>query len=212
MTAARTIASPSDGRENPKFKLRKDQETAKELLDRAHDILREADESYIAKNSGPRRVYPTFVLSEEKIGPSLGVGGFANVFEVKEFLLNESQQKHFRIDEDAETNGATATSAANDKGDVSANNGTKSNDERVDLSKLNEDETHYDIRHARKTMSQLVQRNGSARYAIKKFHYDLNELERTRGMIDLALEAKYLSVLWHPNISKFFVQYIRRCA
>jgi hypothetical protein len=44
--------------------------------------------------------------------------------------------------------------------------------------------------------------NGEARYAIKMLHPEtLSEFERTRGMIDLAMEAMYLSALSHPNIS-----------
>jgi hypothetical protein len=40
-----------------------------------------------------------------------------------------------------------------------------------------------------------------ARYAIKRLHWDtLNDFERVRGSIDLAMEAKYLSALSHPNI------------
>jgi hypothetical protein len=40
-----------------------------------------------------------------------------------------------------------------------------------------------------------------ARYAIKRLHGDtLNDFERVRGSIDLAMEAKYLSALSHPNI------------
>jgi hypothetical protein len=45
---------------------------------------------------------------------------------------------------------------------------------------------------------------GEARYAIKRLHWEsLNEFERTRGAIDLAMEAMYLSALSHPNISTF---------
>ena len=60
---------------------------------------------------------------------------------------------------------------------------------------------HYDVKGARQFMKEHVKRNGDARYAIKRLHKDLTQLERVRGMIDLALEAKFLSALWHPNIS-----------
>jgi hypothetical protein len=63
-----------------------------------------------------------------------------------------------------------------------------------------QDDAHYDVRIARKHMAQMVRRNGDARYAVKRLHRDLTDLERARGMIDLAIEAKYLSVIWHPNI------------
>jgi len=66
------------------------------------------------------------------------------------------------------------------------------------------DEEHYELGVARKHMQQHVRRNGrDARYAIKRLHSDLSVLERARGVIDLAIEAKLLSVLWHPNIGTF---------
>ena len=45
---------------------------------------------------------------------------------------------------------------------------------------------------------------GDARYAIKRLHRTLSEYERTRGMIDMAIEAKFLQVLWHPNIGMYW--------
>jgi len=76
-----------------------------------------------------------------------------------------------------------------------------------------EDEEHYDPGEAREYMQLNARRprrdgdddkndGGDARYAIKRLHTSLTELERTRGMIDLAIESKFLSVLWHPNIIK----------
>jgi hypothetical protein len=50
-----------------------------------------------------------------------------------------------------------------------------------------------------------VTKNGYARYALKRLHNDLTELERARGMVDLAVEAKYLSLVWHPNISTYLL-------
>lgn len=61
---------------------------------------------------------------------------------------------------------------------------------------------HYDITKARHVMSSRVFRNGKGRYALKRLHEDLTTLEKARGMVDLAVEAKYLSVVWHPNIIK----------
>jgi len=64
---------------------------------------------------------------------------------------------------------------------------------------------HYEISKARRVMSKRCMKNAvTARYAIKRLHTgDLSKLERARGMVDLAVEAKYLSVVWHPNISEF---------
>jgi hypothetical protein len=56
---------------------------------------------------------------------------------------------------------------------------------------------HYELNAARKLMKDHVMRHGEARYAIKRLKKDLTgELERARGMLDLAIEAKFLSALW----------------
>ena len=51
-------------------------------------------------------------------------------------------------------------------------------------------------------MARRCLRKGVSRYALKRLHEELTELERARGIVDLAIEAKYLSVVWHPNIIK----------
>ena len=63
-----------------------------------------------------------------------------------------------------------------------------------------QDEVHYDVKNARRYMSENAWRNGDSRYAVKRLHRDLNDLERTRATIDLAIEAKFLATVWHPNI------------
>ena len=74
------------------------------------------------------------------------------------------------------------------------------------------DDPHYDIQTARQHMAEHARRNGDARYAVKRLHRDLSELEMARGKIDLAIEAKFLSALWHSNISKFIhVKYCVFC-
>ena len=67
---------------------------------------------------------------------------------------------------------------------------------------VSDDEIHYQIVTARQHMCENARRNGNARYAVKRLHRDLVNLERARGMIDLAIEAELLSALWHPNIGK----------
>ena len=66
---------------------------------------------------------------------------------------------------------------------------------------LEEDE-FYHISEARELMAKNYIRDGDARYAVKYLHDDLKPLEEARGRIDLAIEAKYLSVISHPNIIK----------
>lgn len=51
-------------------------------------------------------------------------------------------------------------------------------------------------------MSNNDRRDGYARYAIKKIHNDLDEESTIEAIVDLALEAKFLTVLDHPHIIK----------
>lgn len=55
---------------------------------------------------------------------------------------------------------------------------------------------------ARGHMSREYRRDGDARYAIKKLHTDLDKDGTIKGIMDLALEAKFLSALDHPHIIK----------
>ena len=70
---------------------------------------------------------------------------------------------------------------------------------------ISDDDIHYQVTTARQYMCDHARRNGDARYAEKRLHRDLCDLDRARGMIDLAIEAKLLSTLWHPNIGKLLV-------
>lgn len=56
---------------------------------------------------------------------------------------------------------------------------------------------------SREFMSKNTLRDGHARYAIKRLKSKFEDNKhRTRGMMDLAIEAEYLSHLNHPNIIK----------
>lgn len=77
-------------------------------------------------------------------------------------------------------------------------------DQPADEQQQDDSHVHYEIQHARQLMKRKAHnQKGSARYALKILHGDLTKVEHTRGMIDLALEAKYLSIVWHPNISEY---------
>jgi len=65
-----------------------------------------------------------------------------------------------------------------------------------------EEEDHEDVAN-RGFMKHHCFRDGSARYAIKQLKSTLTGTKRADGAIDLAIEAKFLSVLCgHPNIIK----------
>lgn len=64
-------------------------------------------------------------------------------------------------------------------------------------------DTEFHETETRKYMATHCMRDTSARYAIKKLKQEFKEEKyRYRGMLDLAIEAEYLSHLTHPNIIK----------
>jgi serine/threonine protein kinase len=146
---------------------------ARKLLAKAAKILRDVDQAVIFKTH-PVREVPSFERSELKFGPVLGVGGFSIVKEIRKVTLR------------AQTAGKDApTSAATEQ----------HSDALVD-------DEHYDISTAREQIASRCLRDGDARYAVKFLHPELSQSENARGIVDLALEAKYLSVISHPNIIK----------
>jgi hypothetical protein len=80
--------------------------------------------------------------------------------------------------------------------------GTVDEEEDDDDAVDDDAEIHYNIKTAKSFMAANVRRNGDARYAIKRLHADLNNMEQAWGMNDLAMETKFLSSLDHPNIIK----------
>jgi serine/threonine protein kinase len=147
---------------------------AKKLLSKAARILREVDEAEIFKTY-PARELPSFERTELSFGPVLGVGGFCMVREFRKVTLR------FQTTSESSDDKAAAKAAA---------------------AVEQHDDGHYDISTAREQIASSCLRDGDARYAIKHVHSDLSKLGHARGIIDLALEAKYLSVVLHPNIIK----------
>jgi hypothetical protein len=182
------------------------EDSARQLLSRADKILADVDESYIISHRGHKqRLMPVFRPEEISLGQPLGKGGFGIVQEILKFTLDpedETDGVHEKAQENRRlliigtscSNGTTTSD--NHEGRVSTVVST-----REEMSE--NDHVHYDVRKARHWMTKHCLRKGVARYALKRLHGDLNEIERVRGMIDLAVEAKMLSVVWHPNIGTF---------
>jgi serine/threonine protein kinase len=155
---------------------------ATKLLAKAPGILKEVDDAVIFKNHAAREI-PSFEPNELKFGPILGVGGFCVVREVFEVRLKghgKGEKKRESVD-DAKVKAAVR---------------------RLGTSDEVENDEFYHISEARELMAKNYKRDGDARYAVKYLHNDLKPLEEARGRIDLAIEAKYLSVISHPNIIK----------
>ena len=155
---------------------------AKKLFAKAGKILSEVDKALIFKTH-PARQLPSFQRSELKYGPILGVGGFCVVKEIRKVTLC-AQTTTGVLSEDEAAVTAAAAAATMEKNSLLA------------------DDDHYDISTAREQISNRCLRDGDARYAVKFLHPELSKLENARAIIDLALEAKYLSAVSHPNIIK----------
>jgi hypothetical protein len=196
------------------------EEKARRMLTKADTILASVDESFIitSEQSGHIvRLMPAFRPEEITLGPVLGRGGFGVVHEIAKFTLDQDDDVEEGDDGNNNNNNnggqqAYGTSAGETTEQCSSTSGTMMRQRRpppptiddhstTELSDHHDVHVHYDIREARHYMTRRCQRQGTARYALKLLHSDLSPVERARGMIDLAVEAKYLSVVWHPNIS-----------
>ncbi|GKY91120.1 hypothetical protein MPSEU_000084800 [Mayamaea pseudoterrestris] len=202
-----------------------DQKEASNLLRQAPQLLKQVEDSFLVKHH--RRSYPTFRASEVTVGPLLGVGGFGVVFEVENLTLrllvdtdDDKGSKAIKRNEKLQEQPTELPNSFSESlarivtdTDKSAHQNKTSdvsfltpieqlNDFHDDKASVDKDDSHYEVHSARRHMVQFVRRNGEARYAIKRLHKDLPELARVRGMIDLAMEATFLSGLWHPNIIK----------
>ncbi len=190
-----------------------DDDLAKRLLQKADRILKEVDEAYIIKQRGHhQRAMPTFRPEELSLGKTLGTGGFGIVSEISKFTLDEDEpSEELPVDTAGEEHPITLENPQqpnnNIQRTVSLEDGIPGTFvevvDRPEELTMN-DHVHYDVKKAREFMANRCTRNGKARYAIKRLHKALTPVEKARGMIDLAIEAKYLSTVWHPNISKCY--------
>jgi hypothetical protein len=197
-----------------------DHKRARELLSRADKILKAVDDCYIIKERGHHpRPMPTFKHSEIEIGRTLGAGGFGIVNEITAFDLEHEPEvspeqevvEKSNIDDDA--NDAQEQQNQEGDDDIKQEKDTQIQPESSETmqdgkladctGELFEDDSHYEVTGARSLMANRCLRRGVTRYALKRLHDNLTEVEKARGMIDLAVEAKYLSVVWHPNIGKY---------
>ena len=177
-------ATPNVANGAPKTqKERNEAKRAKEIWNKAEEVLKHVDSAYIVANNKTRE-FPKFKLSEVEAGPLLGKGGFSGVKEVLKLVL--------------EGEDGTGASAVEDEED----------EEEQEAALLKRggagDEEHYSVDTARSTMAKRCIRYGSARYAIKKLKPELGVVDLARGALDLAIEIKYMSVIWHPNIGKSY--------
>jgi len=161
---------------------------AKNILDQAEETLKLVDKAHIFTISKERE-FPRFEAAEIVSGGLLGKGGFSTAHEVEAILLEYTKEsvgeeagKKKPVLQHSESSAVTPLDSSQAK---------------------NEHDEHYDVETAREFMSKNYLRVGSARYAIKKLKSELGAVDQTRGALDLAIEIKYLSTLWHPNIGEW---------
>jgi hypothetical protein len=179
-----------------------DRERARALMARAEKLLKAVDDSYIIKERGHHpRPMPSFKHTEIELGRTLGAGGFGIVNEITAFDLEPQPELSKDGDEEAKQEEGAEKKAEGEEEKEENKAGAAS----TATNDLYEDDSHYHIDEARDLMNKKVLRRGVTRYALKRLHDNLSEFEKARAMIDLAIEAKYLSVVWHPNIGGLFM-------
>jgi hypothetical protein len=189
----------------------KELKASRKLMAKAGKILEDVDNYFALEKQQPRD-YPTFEMSEVELGSLLGVGGFGIVFQVGDLLLSQNQSST-----SPSTSKDIMPSLGEEKNVLQQPQesvGQKAEDNvhcegLAHLYGTNHD-AHYSVLNARKFMADHVRRVGEARYAIKFLRPELGHFERTRGIVDLAVESKYLSVLWPPNIGELYSCYLHR--
>ena len=117
-----------------------------------------------------------------------------------EELLDACAQRKQILDlGEAAASAATSTSNDEDGGLCLSEHGLVKNDHRFEYS-FSSVPTKPD--EARVFLAENTLRDGHARYAIKRLKPDLSEKDRKDAVMDMAIEAKFLAVISHPNIVK----------
>lgn len=156
--------------------------TEKSLLERAKSIVEDKTKASDIFDEQAEKSLPRFEKSELDLGRVLGRGGFCVVNEVRNFKL--------------QANSPLDKKAAGDKKSMIDEEEDEFGELRYDGGVVVQDRTF---------MSRKCLRQGKhARYAIKTLSDEcLADPERfVGGVIDLAVESRFLSVIRHPNIIK----------
>jgi len=145
------------------------------LRKRSYEILKEKTEEISLFDSSKEAVVPVFDPNEVSFGNILGKGGFCTVTTLKS-VVNSGE---------------------------SSNGTSKKQGRRPSYVDENE---FFSVTQDRVFIAKNFIRNGEHRYAVKKLTPGLYEAGDPHhfvcGVIDLAMEVKFLSVLRHPHIIK----------
>ena len=199
------------------------------ILSKADQLLAAVDESFIVtKRDHQVRPLPTFRYDEISLGKVLGTGGFGIVYEIANIAMY--RQNKSSNDNTIETSNTPLE--ASEQNEPLASNEVQPHQHgncaikvstntwqhieasstrsisSADVNNNLDSHYHYKVDKAKDLMEKCCCRTSSkeltSRYALKRLQKGLTAIERSRGMLDLAIEAKYLSIVWHPNISKCF--------
>jgi len=147
-------------------------------------------------SNNPAKNHPIFQRDEIITGEILGSGQFGVIRDIKQFRDHVTGASPFS--NDYKQNGIECTGENNSckKMDISYN--------AVDNNKLPSVEVDFicGSEGNQRFMKDNCKRGGSIRYVVKSLQDCLSPECEIRAMIDLAIEAKFLAVLSHPNIIK----------
>lgn len=148
---------------------------------------------FFAKNR--KRQQPTFEIEEIETGSVLGSGEYGIVKEIRKFNVTDHCPICFLNKDFFESPSQLICKPVTNSDDIN----TEQDDN--DLEQEHEEEIEGDEAN-RGFMRHHCLGKVSRRYAIKRLKKNLTGTQRIDGSIDIAIEAKFLSTLSHPNIIK----------
>lgn len=187
-------------------------EASRKMIATAKKFVDEMVESSPFFSMNAPKFTPQFDNDEIEYGGYLGEGEFGIVREVKDFLIEDSCPIcviHQFPDKDTTGSGAANGTPAKNveiqpepfrRSSFTSSSGVADLDQQSCQSDHIEEDK--EISTNRGFMKHHCFRDGSARYAIKQLKKSLTGKQLQDGAIDLSIEAKFLSVLSHPNIIK----------
>lgn len=149
------------------------------------------------------RPMPKFSREEIGLGKLLGTGGFCRVHEVVTISLPVAEDENDNAGEELSTNGKGVGGCEDEKNEDGTVNVSDIDSEDESVKSM----TEFDEVQARTYMQKHCMREDyvgemNARYAIKRLKSTLKGDSVSRGTDDLAVEAKFLAAIEHPNIIK----------
>lgn len=152
---------------------------------------------------------PVFNLNEMQLGRILGRGGFCVVTEIEKVTLDEEEDDEkspqasgsflSRLKKPKTNDLVRTTSLADEKKSVNSEGRSINSEHRREFSIST---SRLSRKRIEKFSKKKAGRKGG-RFALKKVAYDLAGVSRVaylKGLVDLVIEAKFLSAIDHPNI------------